>query len=102
MNILDNSLPDLLFCSGEKTSMQGWPSLLEVKGRVRLDAFEKFLQELPLSRSRTIMVLQHMLEYPLYNLCLFALYVYTSAFVPCGIRSYLFDADAENNFDSSL
>ncbi|PKA50302.1 hypothetical protein AXF42_Ash013391 [Apostasia shenzhenica] len=46
------------FISGEKTSMQEWPNLLEVKGRVRLDAFEKFLLELPLSRSRAIMVVE--------------------------------------------
>ncbi|KAK8916279.1 hypothetical protein KSP39_PZI022263 [Platanthera zijinensis] len=46
------------FLSGEKTSVQGWPNFLEVKGRVRLDAFEKFLQELPLSRSRAIMIVE--------------------------------------------
>ncbi|KAF8400740.1 hypothetical protein HHK36_014040 [Tetracentron sinense] len=45
------------FKSGEKTSTREWPSSLEIKGRVRLDAFEKFLQELPMSRSRAIMVL---------------------------------------------
>ncbi|CAL0305699.1 unnamed protein product [Lupinus luteus] len=46
-----------IFKSGEKTSAKDWPGLLEIKGRVRLDAFEKFLQELRLSRSRAIMVL---------------------------------------------
>ncbi|KAJ1411013.1 hypothetical protein SESBI_21548 [Sesbania bispinosa] len=46
-----------IFKSGEKTSTKDWPGFLEIKGRVRLDAFEKFLQELPLSRSRAIMVL---------------------------------------------
>ncbi|KAL5973773.1 hypothetical protein ACLOJK_030429 [Asimina triloba] len=45
-----------IFKSGEKTSGKDWPTFLEIKGRVRLDAFEKFLQELPLSRSRAIMV----------------------------------------------
>lgn len=30
--------------------------LLEIKGRVRLDAFEKFVRELPNSRSRAVMV----------------------------------------------
>ncbi|XP_021277578.1 death-inducer obliterator 1-like [Herrania umbratica] len=44
------------FKSGEKTCTKEWPSLLEIKGRVRLDAFEKFLQELPMSRSRAVMV----------------------------------------------
>ncbi|OMO80520.1 hypothetical protein COLO4_24054 [Corchorus olitorius] len=44
------------FKSGEKTSTKEWSSLLEIKGRVRLDAFEKFLQELPMSRSRAVMV----------------------------------------------
>lgn len=46
------------FKSGERTSTQEWPSFLEIKGRVRLDAFEKFLQELPHSRSRAIMIAQ--------------------------------------------
>lgn len=45
-----------VFKSGEKTSAKDWSNYVEVKGRVRLDAFEKFLQELPLSRSRTVMV----------------------------------------------
>ncbi|KAJ7966110.1 SPOC domain / Transcription elongation factor S-II protein [Quillaja saponaria] len=45
-----------IFKSGEKTSAKEWPGSLEIKGRVRLDAFEKFLQELPLSRSRAVMV----------------------------------------------
>ncbi|GLU16938.1 hypothetical protein SLE2022_333420 [Rubroshorea leprosula] len=45
-----------IFKSGEKTSIKEWPSLLEIKGRVKLDAFEKFLQELPMSRSRAVMV----------------------------------------------
>ncbi|XP_022728997.1 death-inducer obliterator 1-like [Durio zibethinus] len=44
------------FKSGEKTSTKEWPGFLEIKGRVRLDAFEKFLQELPMSRSRAVMV----------------------------------------------
>ncbi|KAL8110965.1 hypothetical protein AgCh_026649 [Apium graveolens] len=47
-----------LYRSGEKTSTKEWPSSLEIKGRVRLDAFEKFLQELPMSRSRAVMVYQ--------------------------------------------
>ncbi|XP_010548476.1 PREDICTED: uncharacterized protein LOC104819888 [Tarenaya hassleriana] len=46
-----------IFRSGEKTSAGEWPVLLEIKGRVRLEAFEKFLQELPNSRSRAIMVM---------------------------------------------
>lgn len=45
-----------IFKSGEKTSTKDWPGFLEIKGRVRLDAFEKFLRELPQSRSRAIMV----------------------------------------------
>ncbi|MQL85585.1 hypothetical protein Taro_018123 [Colocasia esculenta] len=44
------------FKSGEKTSTKEWPGFLEIKGRVRVDAFEKFLQELPSSRSRAIMI----------------------------------------------
>ncbi|KAJ4846212.1 hypothetical protein Tsubulata_034739 [Turnera subulata] len=44
-----------VFKSGERTSSKEWSSFIEVKGRVRLDAFEKFLQELPMSRSRSLM-----------------------------------------------
>ncbi|KAL6501935.1 hypothetical protein OROGR_027068 [Orobanche gracilis] len=51
-----------LFLSGEKTSMKEWPASLEIKGRVRLDAFEKFLQELPMSRTRAVMVLKFVLK----------------------------------------
>lgn len=43
-------------CSGEKAKTSEWPTLVEVKGRVRLSAFGKFVQELPLSRSRVLMV----------------------------------------------
>ncbi|KAJ0260268.1 SPOC domain-containing protein [Hirschfeldia incana] len=43
--------------SGEKTTTKEWPVLLEIKGRVRLDAFEKFVRELPNSRSRAVMVM---------------------------------------------
>ncbi|KAL9258541.1 PHD finger protein 3-like protein [Drosera capensis] len=42
--------------SGEKAITKEWLDLFEVKGRVKLDAFEKFLQALPMSRTRTIMV----------------------------------------------
>ncbi|XP_051151695.1 uncharacterized protein LOC127265757 isoform X2 [Andrographis paniculata] len=52
-----------IFQSGEKTSTKEWPSTLEVKGRVRLEAFEKFLQELPMSRTRAVMVLQFVLKH---------------------------------------
>ncbi|KAG8375516.1 hypothetical protein BUALT_Bualt10G0107900 [Buddleja alternifolia] len=47
-----------LFQSGEKTSTKEWPTSLEIKGRVRVDAFEKFLQQLPMSRTRAVMVLE--------------------------------------------
>ncbi|XP_021662236.2 uncharacterized protein LOC110651270 isoform X2 [Hevea brasiliensis] len=46
-----------IFKSGEKTSAKDWSGFIEIKGRVRLNAFEKFLQELPMSRSRAVMVL---------------------------------------------
>ncbi|GFS44946.1 hypothetical protein Acr_00g0093120 [Actinidia rufa] len=50
------------FKSGEKTSTKEWPSSLEIKGRVRLDAFEKFIQDLPMSRSRAVMVVHFVLK----------------------------------------
>ncbi|XP_010519929.1 PREDICTED: uncharacterized protein LOC104799220 [Tarenaya hassleriana] len=46
-----------IFKSGEKTQTSEWPALVEVKGRVRLNAFSKFLQDLPKSRSRALMVM---------------------------------------------
>ncbi|KAG8657373.1 death-inducer obliterator 1 isoform X3 [Manihot esculenta] len=46
-----------IFRSGEKTSAKDWSGFIEIKGRVKLDAFQKFLQELPMSRSRAIMAL---------------------------------------------
>ncbi|KAH9297143.1 hypothetical protein KI387_028825, partial [Taxus chinensis] len=45
------------FKSGAKFQANNWSKFVEVKGRVRLDAFEKFLQELPLSRNRALMVI---------------------------------------------
>ncbi|CAI0414852.1 unnamed protein product [Linum tenue] len=44
-----------IFKSGEKTPSKDWPTYIEIKGRVKLEAFEKFLQELPMSRSRAVM-----------------------------------------------
>ncbi|KAK6119463.1 hypothetical protein DH2020_046791 [Rehmannia glutinosa] len=58
LNISSSVAVGGLFQSGEKTSMKEWPSSLEIKGRVRLDAFEKFLQELHMSRTRAVMVYQ--------------------------------------------
>ncbi|KAI3468280.1 hypothetical protein Pfo_024943 [Paulownia fortunei] len=62
LNISSSVTVGGLFQSGEKTSMKEWPTSLEIKGRVRLDAFEKFLQELPMSRTRAVMVLQFVLR----------------------------------------
>lgn len=36
--------------------MNEWPAMVEVKGRVRLSGFGKFIQELPKSRTRALMV----------------------------------------------
>ena len=45
------------FCiSGDAIELQNWPKQIEIKGRVKLDALEKFLQELRLSRARAVMV----------------------------------------------
>ncbi|KAL6533880.1 hypothetical protein OROHE_013713 [Orobanche hederae] len=62
LNISSSITVGGLYRSGEKTSMKEWPTSLEIKGRVRLDAFEKFLQELPMSRTRAVMVLQFVLK----------------------------------------
>ncbi|OVA04628.1 Spen-like protein [Macleaya cordata] len=45
------------FKSGEKAPGINWPKSIEVKGKVRLEAFEKFIQELPRSRRRALMVI---------------------------------------------
>ncbi|XP_030482129.2 uncharacterized protein LOC115699059 [Cannabis sativa] len=62
LNISTTATVIALFKSGEKTSATEWPGFLEIKGRVRLDAFEKFLQELPLSRSRAVMVVHFLVK----------------------------------------
>ncbi|XP_047057875.1 death-inducer obliterator 1-like [Lolium rigidum] len=45
-----------IFKSGEKPSTNEWRRFLEIKGRVRLSVFKEFLEQLPNSRSRAIMV----------------------------------------------
>ncbi|CAK9137386.1 unnamed protein product [Ilex paraguariensis] len=47
------------FKSGEKLLDINWSELVEVKGKVRLEAFEKYIQDLPRSRSRGLMVRCH-------------------------------------------
>ncbi|CAN4103537.1 unnamed protein product [Withania somnifera] len=44
------------FKSGEKLLGPKWSEFVEVKGKVRLDAFEKYVQDLPRSRNRGLMV----------------------------------------------
>ena len=58
MVLLLGRILDLSFwvSSGEKASTKDWPAVMEVKGRVRVEAFEKFLKDLPLSKSRAMMV----------------------------------------------
>ncbi|GAB2232593.1 hypothetical protein Drorol1_Dr00011635 [Drosera rotundifolia] len=45
------------FKSGEKIPVINWAESLAVKGKVRLDAFEKYIQDLPRSRNRGLMVM---------------------------------------------
>ncbi|KAL5224321.1 hypothetical protein ABZP36_010960 [Zizania latifolia] len=45
-----------IFKSGEKTSTNEWHHFVDIKGRVRLSAFQEFLDQLPKSRSRAIMI----------------------------------------------
>ena len=42
--------------SGDAMDLRNWPKQIEIKGRVRLDALEKFLQEIRQSRTRAVMV----------------------------------------------
>ncbi|KAH7845572.1 hypothetical protein Vadar_003645 [Vaccinium darrowii] len=62
LNISDMVTVVGFFSSGDKTTTNEWPNTLDIKGRVRLDAFEKFLQELPMSRSRAVMVVHFVLK----------------------------------------
>lgn len=45
------------FKSGEKLVGNRWPESIEVKGKVRLEAFEKYVKDLPRSRNRGLMVI---------------------------------------------
>lgn len=45
------------FKSGEKLLDINWSDFVEVKGKVRLEAFEKYIQDLPRSRNRGLMVI---------------------------------------------
>ncbi|XP_062223729.1 uncharacterized protein LOC133922416 [Phragmites australis] len=45
-----------IFKSGEKPSLKEWRTFVEIKGRVKLSAFQEFVEQLPKSRSRAIMV----------------------------------------------
>ncbi|KAL5697899.1 hypothetical protein ACHQM5_029001 [Ranunculus cassubicifolius] len=44
------------FKSGEKAPESSWSKSIVLKGKVRLEAFERFIQELPRARSRGLMV----------------------------------------------
>lgn len=57
LNAYISVMATAFFKSGGKVRTNNWSKVVEVKGRVRLDAFEKFLQELPLSRNRALMVI---------------------------------------------
>lgn len=46
----------IFLCSGEKMTNIKWSEPVEVKGKVRLEAFEKYIQDLPRSRNRGLMV----------------------------------------------
>lgn len=57
LNFVDHdSVFFLFFCSGEKMCDVQWSDIAEVKGKVRLDAFEKYIQDLSRSRNRRLMV----------------------------------------------
>ena len=46
----------IFMCSGERMPNIKWCQSVEVKGKVRLEAFEKYIQDLPRSRNRGLMV----------------------------------------------
>lgn len=84
----------ILLNSGEKTSTKEWSTSLEIKGRVRLDAFEKFLQELPMSRTRALMVYQGLLLFSATKFCLLyrPLALGCLQLRQCGLQFSLFDS----------
>jgi hypothetical protein len=57
----------IFLCSGEKMPDLKWSEFLEVKGKVRLEAFEKYVQDLPRSRNRGLMVRNHFFYMSLLN-----------------------------------
>jgi hypothetical protein len=59
-----------VFFSGEKPSLKDWRSFVEIKGRVKLSAFQEFVEQLPKSRSRAIMVILFLAV-----VCLYILFV---------------------------
>lgn len=46
----------IFLCSGQKMPNVKWSESIEVKGKVRFEAFEKYIQDLPRSRNRGLMV----------------------------------------------
>ncbi|KAG6739973.1 hypothetical protein POTOM_057599 [Populus tomentosa] len=55
-SLLFTSTIMIFLCSGEKMPDLKWSEFLEVKGKVRLEAFEKYVQDLPRSRNRGLMI----------------------------------------------
>ncbi|KAG2718839.1 hypothetical protein I3760_03G239400 [Carya illinoinensis] len=57
LNSSVNVVAVAFFKSGEKMPNIKWSESVEVKGKVRLEAFEKYIQDLPRSRNRGLMVI---------------------------------------------
>ncbi|CAM9002988.1 unnamed protein product [Rhodiola kirilowii] len=62
LNVSSTVAVSLFFGRGERAPMKEWPRTIDIKGRVRMDAFEKFLQDLYKSQSRSIMVVHVVLK----------------------------------------
>ncbi|CAA0384136.1 unnamed protein product [Arabidopsis thaliana] len=67
-----------IFKSGEKAETSEWPAMVEVKGRVRLSGFGKFIQELPKSRTRALMVYKALFSYHCISITLNNLLLHTT------------------------
>ncbi|AQK59899.1 Putative SPOC domain / Transcription elongation factor S-II protein [Zea mays] len=70
LNVSSLSNVVAIFKSGEKPSLKVWRSFVEIKGRVKLSAFQEFVEQLPKSRSRAIMVILFLAV-----VCLYILFV---------------------------
>jgi hypothetical protein len=78
-----------IFKSGEKAETSEWPAMVEVKRRVRLSGFGKFIQELPKSRTRALMVYKAFFCYHCTSITLSNLLLHTTVEITLLLLLYI-------------